>query len=103
MNEYEQQANEFLKQTNVRISSQLLGVTANKQFISKNGVNYDFMITITKTDNTKKEFFDRFIFTNSVVEGINKPTNYSILACLQKYEVGTLWDFINEFGYTASK
>lgn len=27
------------------------------------------------------------------------PTAYSILACLQKYEVGTFKDFCNEFGY----
>jgi len=27
------------------------------------------------------------------------PTNYSILACLQKYDVGTFEDFCNEFGY----
>lgn len=27
------------------------------------------------------------------------PTAYSILACLQKYEVGTMNDFFHEFGY----
>lgn len=28
-----------------------------------------------------------------------KPTNYDILACLQKYEVGTFENFCDEFGY----
>lgn len=28
-----------------------------------------------------------------------KPTPYDILACLQKYEVGTMNDFFHEFGY----
>ena len=28
-----------------------------------------------------------------------KPTNYDILACLQKYEVGTFDDFCGDFGY----
>jgi hypothetical protein len=28
------------------------------------------------------------------------PTAYSVLCCLQKYDVGTLDDFISEFGYT---
>ena len=27
------------------------------------------------------------------------PTEYSILACLQKYEIGTMNDFFHEFGY----
>ena len=27
------------------------------------------------------------------------PSNYSILACLQKYDVGTLEDFCSDFGY----
>lgn len=28
-----------------------------------------------------------------------KPTPYSILACLEKYEVGSMDDFMHEFGY----
>ncbi len=27
------------------------------------------------------------------------PTAYDVLACLQKYDVGTFEDFVNEFGY----
>jgi len=103
--DYEKQANDFLRRTRVRLSSQLLGVTTNKSFKSGVGVNYDFMITIEKFSypTEKTEFFDRFTFTNSVVNGTKPPTNYDILACLTKYDVGTLWDFIEEFGYTASK
>lgn len=102
--DYEKQANDFLKKTRVKLSSQLLGFTTNKSFKSSAGVNYDFMITIEKLNiNNHVEFFDRFTFTNSVVNGTKKPTNYDILSCLTKYNVGSLWDFIDEFGYTASK
>lgn len=31
------------------------------------------------------------------------PTAYSILACLQKYEVGDLDDFLSEYGYEVKK
>jgi len=31
-----------------------------------------------------------------------KPTEYRILACLQKYDVGSFDDFCNEFGYNES-
>ena len=33
-----------------------------------------------------------------LIKGI-PPTNYSILSCLQKYEVGTFEDFCSKFGY----
>lgn len=32
-----------------------------------------------------------------------KPTAYCVLACLQKYEVGDLDDFLSEYGYTIEK
>lgn len=34
-----------------------------------------------------------------LIKGI-PPTNYNILSCLQKYEVGTFEDFCGEFGYS---
>lgn len=32
-----------------------------------------------------------------------KPTEYDILACLEKYDVGTIDDFVSEFGYEVHK
>lgn len=32
-----------------------------------------------------------------------RPSAYDILACLEKYDVGTIDDFINEFGYEVRK
>lgn len=34
----------------------------------------------------------------TLVKGV-KPNEYDLLACLQKYDVGTFEDFCNEFGY----
>ena len=44
----------------------------------------------------KKYTFD---FGQSIAEGSNEPTLYDVLACLQKYEVGTFKNFCDEFGY----
>lgn len=30
----------------------------------------------------------------------NRPSKYSVLACITKYEPGTLGNFIGEYGYT---
>ena len=40
-----------------------------------------------------------FKFGQSIAKGSNEPTLYDVLACLQKYEVGTFEDFCDEFGY----
>lgn len=40
-----------------------------------------------------------FKFGQSIAEGSNEPTLYDVLACLQKYEVGTFEDFCGQFGY----
>jgi len=45
-------------------------------------------------------------FTGEVIKPIDTihrpttPTNYGILSCLQKYEIGTFEDFCGEFGYS---
>ena len=38
-------------------------------------------------------------FGQSIAEGSNEPTLYSVLACLQKYDVGSFEDFCGDFGY----
>jgi hypothetical protein len=40
-----------------------------------------------------------FKFGQSIAEGSNEPTLYDVLACLQKYDVGTFEDFCGNFGY----
>ena len=41
------------------------------------------------------KFWDSIYNTENDIE----PTEYDILACLQKYELGSLEDFASEFGY----
>lgn len=47
--------------------------------------------------NSKHKY--RFTFGQSVSNTGTHPTPYDVLACLQKYDVGSFNDFCNEFGY----
>jgi hypothetical protein len=52
-----------------------------------------------RIDRNGKSFSFNFTDSaNNYNKGI-RPTVYDVLACLQKYEVGTFEDFCSEFGY----
>jgi hypothetical protein len=48
-------------------------------------------------DMRKIQFLNRFDIRKN--ENYKAPTNYDILACLQKYDVGSFLDFCSDFGY----
>lgn len=84
---------EFLTRHNTTVTFEFIGqrvpswggkpVNAYWFTIERNGMEYS---------NT---FYDSVYNTKMGIE----PTPYSLLACLQKYEVGTYHEFCNEFGY----
>lgn len=84
---------EFLTRHNVTVTFEFIGqrvpswggkpVNAYWFTIERDGMEYS---------NT---FYDSVYNTQKGIE----PTPYSLLACLQKYEVGTYHEFCNEFGY----
>lgn len=65
-----------------------------KYFPSDKEERYVFKITLKKGG---KQY--SFNFGQSIAEGSNEPTLYSVLTCLQKYEVGTFENFCGDFGY----
>ena len=65
-----------------------------KHFMSDKDSRYVFKITLKKGG---KQF--TFNFGQSIAEGSNEPTLYSVLTCLQKYDVGTFENFCDDFGY----
>ena len=84
----------------------------------KGSMNFDFWDSVNSTEiyhMTLEEFFrkkyKRHLRDSTPYEKIKASkelkafketavlTEYSILACLQKYEVGTMNDFFHEFGY----
>lgn len=95
MNEYEKQAKDFLESCNATMSITYLGQAINKNWNETQLRNvYRAAITTPKGQAAFK-FWDSLANTCST----KQPDEYDILACLQKYEVGTFADFTSDFGY----
>lgn len=95
MSEYDKQARNFLRECDATMEIKLVernaihwddGYTHNK---------YKFIIT-TPFGIMEDFFYDSY---HNTINGINGATEYAILSCLEKYDVGTIDDFVKEFGY----
>ena len=93
MDEYEKQGNDFLDETDTTIFFERMTEPRADGF-SCGG--YDYHVTIYR--NGKKWKFDFSDSKSNKDKNIN-PTAYDVLACLQKYDVGSFEDFCDEFGY----
>lgn len=129
MSEYQQQALDFLEKCNATMEIEFIGAETNMNWNEDTKRNkYRFTIT-TPRGKMSGDFWDSIRHTEitlmTVDEFIKKhgykfpsyysqtsyrnklkelkakaiPTPYDILACLEKYEVGTMNDFFHEFGY----
>lgn len=95
MSEYVKQAKGFLESCNATMTITYLGKAVNKNWDETQLRNvYRATITTPKGSMWVK-FWDSIASTKSG----EQPTEYDILACLQKYEVGTFGDFVAEYGY----
>lgn len=94
INEYDQQASDFLKKSKVKIIKEY--VRHGKHFVDDTATRDIYEITIRRKDKESS-----FMFGQSVMNSSKKikPTDYDVLSCLTKYDPGTLEDFCSEFGY----
>lgn len=89
---YEQQAIDFLEATDAIFKATFL----------KNGKHWEDdkedrdIYEITLQRRQRKYTFN---FGQSIAHSGEWPTAYDVLACIQKYEVGTFENFCSEFGY----
>jgi hypothetical protein len=91
--DYEEQALEFLDKAGATISFERMDEPRSDGF-SCGG--YDYKVTIKRDNRTWTfEFSDS---ENNKRKNI-MPTAYDVLACLQKYDVGTFEDFCGNYGY----
>ena len=94
--DYEQQAMDFLKDTNTvmkieRIDHRTDGLCFN------HGLHFDYEITLKRN---KKSWQFQFCDSTNAYKKDEIPSVYDILSCLQKYEVEEdILDFCAEFGY----
>jgi hypothetical protein len=72
----------------------------NGREFSSNGKSVDALrgITYTYPEKFPKTVSESRFSEYKIIEG-EAPTAYDVLACLQKYDVGTFEDFCGEFGY----
>ena len=99
MTDYERKAKDFLFDCRAEMVIVYDGKELNTNWedtIPRN--KYRFTIT-TPFGSMEGMFWDSLDNTR---KGI-KPTEYDILSCLEKYDVGTIDDFVSEFGYEVHK
>ena len=72
----------------------VLGCEYKVHFANDTRQRYVFKIQLKR--NGKQYTFE---FGQSIAEGNSEPTLYSVLTCLQKYDVGSYGDFCSNFGH----
>ena len=93
--DYNKQAKDFLEKANAKMKIEFISMDVNKLWNETQPRNCYRIVIKTKLAQYTFKFWD------SVYNTINnlEPTEYNVLACLEKYDVGTFQDFCNEFGY----
>ena len=95
INEYEEQANMFLERTGTTSKYDYMG-TAYPNW-DKNHLHYTFMVKFSRKGRTR---LFPFYSSRMDFEKKNKTiTAYTVLSCLQKYDVGSFENFCNDYGY----
>jgi hypothetical protein len=92
MDEYKKQANDFCEKYGVKIVKEY-----HDHDYYFDGDKQKRAIWKIQIKRNRKTF--SFKFGNSLNAGCEEPSNYDILACLTKYDVGTIENFMAEFGY----
>ena len=95
MTKYRNQAKEFLESCNAKMGIRFIGAEINPDWGDNVKRNKYMFVIKTPFGSMTDYFWDSEYNTERDI----KPTEYDILACLEKYDVGTIDDFVSEFGY----
>lgn len=90
---YTEQANKFAKKHGVKLS--VIDSEHRKYFHDDKTARDVYKLRLSR--NGKRY---TFTFGQSIAKAGMEPTMYDVLACLQKYDVGSFEDFCSEFGYS---
>lgn len=97
MDEYEQKAIDFLALTNTKLLLEKIDVVDHFPFDSEDEYphdHYKVWLQRGKNEYTYDYYGSYFDYTKK-----RFPTTYDLLACLEKDDVGSMADFVEEFGY----
>ena len=102
MSEYQQEALDFLMDSGTEMKIKFVEVVDGfPNDPDDTHPRKKYMVTMTRgSKGFSTPFYDS---TYNYIKGL-RPTEYDVLACLEKYEVpDTLEDFASEFGYDISE
>lgn len=99
MQDYEEQANDFLKKTGTAIRIRRTGETHRGDWGDRfHSCRYRYHFTLTRNGKSYSGTFYGSIADHDA--GNTKIRAYDILSCLQKSDPGaTVWEFASEYGY----
>lgn len=95
-NEYEAQAEKFCRKYGVKISARFIKYAP--YFLDDKESRDIFRVTVSRGNKSFSIKFGQSL-NDSTGNGANKPTAYSVLACITKDDPGTLEQFCSNFGY----
>lgn len=95
MKEYINQARDFLRECNAKMKITWIGCEINNDWNDNIRLNVYRATIKTPMGVMWVKFWDSAYNTERGIE----PTEYDVLACLEKYDAGTIDDFVNEYGY----
>lgn len=93
MNNYEIEAKKFLTENKITFSVKYVGETIPMWDGKEHS---EFKCRFFNRKNKKSMTVH---FFQSIDSADKIPSCYDVLACLTKYDIGTIDDFVNEFGY----
>lgn len=96
MSEYTLQAEEFLKKNNIRFSYK---EPESKICDWDNKTHFMFKCRFVNRNTNKSMTVNFFSSLNDYWNDVEEIEAYDVLECLTKYDVGSIDDFVSEFGY----
>lgn len=95
MNEYESKAQKFLKDHGAHVHISFVSRKPNKMWNDTEPRN-NYQVHVERgKEKWNYTFHDSIHNTQNNI----RPNVYDVLSCVQTYDVGSLSDFISEFGY----
>lgn len=104
MNEYDKRVKKFLKDTNATVTITYIGKTVPPWDKSYLHDTYRYLIKTTRS-SMEGYFYDSTYNTElnekrrRLNHPLHTPSEYDIFSVLNIYEVGSMGDFMDEFGY----
>ncbi len=101
MSEYEENARDFLKFCNAKMEIRYIGRRKNEWWGDNRDRDVYSASIHTPNGCMTVKFWDSAFKTNKNAQSSSReyPSEYDILECLQKYSVGTIEEFFDEYGY----